>query len=871
MADNVFRTEITAERAQFDAQMDAVADKSITVSQRMQSAFREASVQVGDAVKHTNDSLNRQFDTIKAGVEKVRGVMAAAIALVGGGSLFGKWISESAAATAETAKLARMLGTTTQEATALRVALDDIGSDTDTYVGALGKMTMHLREGEERFNQLGVTTRSANGELLDGATIMQNGLQALQNFKAGTDRNLAATELFGKGWAEVSKLLRLTPEVMEESRKKAEELQITVGPLGAERAREYKRAMQDVHDVVEAVGNRVAQAVMPALTDMAQWLAEIGPGAVTVMRGAIGGLMTAFYALQNGIVVVVRTISMVLFTIIEPLAGIAEAIYLSLTGKFGAAADRLKQIPANISSHWTSEFDEILKSGDKTRERIAALFDFSAEQGSGDGGARKGTRSYTGKDTKDDKDKSRMSGWETELAAQRDAYERMKLEQGSFEEFSKQRESAFWKELLSLQDLTAEERAAVSRKYYAVEREIRKEAFEREQADIKAQIDAHKQGSQERIQLAEQNARTVGEKYGLESKHYRDAQAEIAKYQREAMERAKQLQEIELESFKQHQLQRVELERTNLETMERLGVITGQQKLMMLKQLKELELQIEVQAREEKLEGQKSDVAAYRRTLEEIEQLKRKHSVDVAKIDGQIAEQQRKDLEKWFDPVASAAEKMATGIIMGTQRWRDAVRRALVSLGAEYLSLGVKILMNWVKTEVLKTQATVAGVTARTAAETAGSSQSIITTAGSAIANIGAKAWEAAASVYASIAQIPYVGPFLAPVMAIAAAGMVLGFIGKIASAAGGFDVPAGMSPMTQLHEEEMVLPKHIANPLRESLESGGGAGGGGSLHVTIHAVDGASIERLIRNNSGAFARGLGSIARNFATKTGKS
>jgi len=36
------------------------------------------------------------------------------------------------------------------------------------------------------------------------------------------------------------------------------------------------------------------------------------------------------------------------------------------------------------------------------------------------------------------------------------------------------------------------------------------------------------------------------------------------------------------------------------------------------------------------------------------------------------------------------------------------------------------------------------------------------------------------------------VGPFLAPAMAVAAAATVLGFIGHIAHAAGGFDVPAG-------------------------------------------------------------------------------
>ena len=36
-----------------------------------------------------------------------------------------------------------------------------------------------------------------------------------------------------------------------------------------------------------------------------------------------------------------------------------------------------------------------------------------------------------------------------------------------------------------------------------------------------------------------------------------------------------------------------------------------------------------------------------------------------------------------------------------------------------------------------------------------------------------------------------------------------------MASAEGGYDIPHGVNPMTQLHEEEMVLPKQFANVIR--------------------------------------------------------
>jgi hypothetical protein len=872
MADNVFRTEITAERSQFDAQMDAVANKSLTVAQRMQSAFREASVQIGDSVKQATSSLNSHFDSITAAVGKVRGVLAAVAAVVGGGAMFGKFISDSAAATGETQKLAKMLGTTTEEASALRLALGDIGSDTDTYVGALQKMTMKLREGEERFNELGVKTRGSNGELLNAEQVMQNGLKALLAYKEGTDRNLAATELFGKGWAEVSKLMRLTPEEMEKARVKAEELQMTVGPRGAERAREYKRSVQDVHDVIEAMGNRIAQAVMPVLTDLAQWFASVGPTAVLVIRGAIGGLMSVFYGLKMVVEIVWEVIKLgvknwiVLFMTFSEVA--SKAIRFDFAGAKEAAKRGFEQMGDDIGV----AIENILKKAEGNRDRLTALFSPEDEQGKSK--PKTGGKSYKAKSGDDAKPESQMSLWESELSQKRAIYDRGKLDQGSFETYSKQMERDFWKEKLALTTEGSKERAAVEKKYYDLERDLVKESFEAAQAKIKAEIEAHKQGSQERIELAEQSARAIGQKYGTESKEALQALAEVAKYQREAAERAKQLQDIELESFKQYQLQRVELEIVNLDTMERLGLVSGEKKLELLRQLSELAFQIELQSAQQRAQLLQNEPVAYAKALEAIEQLKRKHALQVAKIDGQVAEQQKRDLDKWIDPVSSAMEKMATGIIMGTQRWQDAVRRGLINIGSEYLSLGVKILMNWVKTEVLKTQATVAGASARTAAETASSGQSVLASAGGAIATIGAKAWEAAAAVYAEVAQIPYVGWILAPALAAAAAATVLGFAGKIASASGGFDVPSGMSPMTQLHEEEMVLPKHIANPLRDNLANGGGVlrssseGVAGDTHhhqwtVNITPQRGRTVVQELGANMGAFQHLLETMARN--------
>ena len=113
---------------------------------------------------------------------------------------------------------------------------------------------------------------------------------------------------------------------------------------------------------------------------------------------------------------------------------------------------------------------------------------------------------------------------------------------------------------------------------------------------------------------------------------------------------------------------------------------------------------------------------------------------------------------------------------------------------------------------------------------------------------------DAAANAYSSAAEIPFVGWIIAPVAAAAA------YSATIAFAEGGWDnVPSDQVAM--IHKQEMVLPAHIANPLRESLAGGGGLGG--QQHIHIHAMDSQSFTQALKNNTGGLMEVLGGVMRN--------
>jgi hypothetical protein len=74
------------------------------------------------------------------------------------------------------------------------------------------------------------------------------------------------------------------------------------------------------------------------------------------------------------------------------------------------------------------------------------------------------------------------------------------------------------------------------------------------------------------------------------------------------------------------------------------------------------------------------------------------------------------------------------------------------------------------------------------------------------------------------------------------------------AAAAGGYDIPAGVNPVTQLHSQEMVLPADIASNVRNMT------GGGGNTNINITALDTKSFmsregRKVLKSLSGSSRR----------------
>jgi hypothetical protein len=226
---------------------------------------------------------------------------------------------------------------------------------------------------------------------------------------------------------------------------------------------------------------------------------------------------------------------------------------------------------------------------------------------------------------------------------------------------------------------------------------------------------------------------------------------------------------------------------------------------------------------------------------------------DKQKLDFQAVQASQRTWQSLMEPIQRAFDKSITGMILGTTTLQKAVANIAQSIIAEFVNLGVKMVTNWIASELAMTTATEAGATARTAAE-----------------GEGMKAVNAVKSIMTDSAQaFSGIFAFLAPIMGPAAAGpaaageaTVMAAAGGIASAAGGWVVPSNQLAM--VHQNEMILPANISQGLQNMISGGGGNGLGASpVVINVSAIDSQDVKRFFQSNGNLLVTALNKAIRN--------
>ena len=816
---------IGADSSLAKAEFNKLGNEAQEAGLRIQSSMRGASFKMAEDMKVATTSMKHSMEGVQGHFEKInKGFMVLTAALAGGAAL-----KESIEATVEMTKsanaLGKSLGITATQASILNVALDDVYLSQDTINAANQRLTKTLGNNEKAFKDIGVATRDANGHFKSSLDIMLDTNTALLKFKEGIDRNVEGQKIYGKSWGEVQGILRLTKQGMEESAEKARELGLIVGQENVEATAKYRAAMNDVNDVMEAVKKAVGDALLPILTELGQWCSSIGPGLVLVFKGAIGGLAAAFHSLVLGFRIGCITIATAFLEVIEIGKTFGKVMWAVLHGDLKGAQEAASQGWKNMKNQAAESFDVIAKDAQDTADKINNLFSNPTGTSAKSGGAT--SEGKSGKEKKQHQE-SALSAWRAQLERQ------LELEKNYFKE-SLQEEIAFWTKKLAVTKAGSKDRMAVEHELFILHKREAQQNLQDETASLKLQSEAARAGGIERIRIAEDIAKKIGAKYGLESKEYKATLNEIRKAVEEHQRQLEKLADMRLDRQKQHSLNALEIERDRLKTQKDLGEITDVQELKALLQLEERKYQIEYSAALERAKLIDNDVVAQQEAYDKLATMAEKHAQDIAKINDQVRVAEKNEWDQYAKPITNAFEKSVNGIIQGTLTLQKAFKNIFKSIAAEFVALGVKMVTQWAFNQLRMTAATVIGVNARNAAEQAGAGQSMLLQAGTAIKKILNAAFETFAGVFSFLSG--FMGPAAAG-PAAASMGVVAATAGSIAFAAQGYDIPAGINPMVQAHQKEMILPAEQADVIRGLA---GGASGGA---IVINASGGDFIHK---------------------------
>jgi hypothetical protein len=832
------------------------------------SIFENLKNMVTGHVNGINDGiggLKTGADGLSNIIEGIGSHFAGLSALLAGGALFAEGIKAFSDETAETKKLMNGLGMTAEAASKFNTELKVVGMSAEQYVGIAMKFDRQLKTNEESLRALGVTTRDGNGKLLDQQTLLQNAANTMMTYKAGVDRNEVAMTMFGRSADSAYALLKLNEKTSERAAELTKAYGLELDDVAMGKAKNYKLAIGEAKLVGESFAAHIGEAVMPMLTSLAKGFTDVaiitvpkvndglelmglvftgtgkivrkfveesidlfnqfrgksdetfrnsGPESLSIYEQAWQLTANGINDLIYSIILGMDKLLMETKATVNDISGIWNVFSSGIGTKAGDAAD-LKWQQDNIAirkaGHAKIIADDLAYRVEM--ERIAGAHReipklTKGQQATTDwanqsmGGADKSAPEAPGKAGKAAAEQSYVPKWDAQLADAKVYY----AATHDLRELSKQQEIAFWESALAQTNLTDTEKIEIQRKVsklrLEIQKEERKEALGLATEGIKAEQAAAMAG----LSYDEEIAKT---KYDLNQTSFEEYQNQLTAFEnrRYEIEKAAQEKLIELDKSSPNNAVKVKQDKDKLIALEQT------------------------------------------------------HSLNYLKIVGATTKEAAAKWQTLYKSISDGLGSSVAGFIVGTKSLSTALSGIYTSIQGAFEKMIGDMISKWITgqlTMLFVKESTNASIES---ADALAATAAAINAKVQASMQIPAIAGVAAGEAAASQAGIPVVGPALAAAAYAETMAMVMSGL-ALASASSGYDIPAGVNPLTQLHQNEMVLPAHLADSVRSM--SGNGGRSNGDVHLHVSAVDAHSVRRLFENNGSALADALKHQARNL-------
>lgn len=640
----------------------------------------------------------------------------------------------------------------------------------------------------------------------------------------GAGKMANAQLLLGRGGSELIPLLDQGGAAIDEYGKKAREMGAVMSDEEVKAAKEMNEELKLLHQTTQTAERHIASAFAPALLALAQAFNE---------SWQKGGLFKEIST------VISITITTVAEAVEKAVAGLR--MFILVIAAAGAAASAVAHLhfaeAKNIIKALGADLEAEGKKIQDFHNKLLGLGKSKPEEAEGGEKPKKDLPQIQVKSG----GKSRVADWKSEL-------EEKKLAEDNYLKSSLSDNLAYWENIQATEKLNAKEKQEVQHEILTTKKQMLGEELSAEIANLKAKQEAAHSDYQTRISLEDQIIAEVKQFYGQDSKEYAAALKEKERLLREYQQNQIRSAEEALDHQKQLDLISIDMQTQALNFKKQMGQISNVEELDARRQLEDDKYNIELQAAINKAALLEEGTIEQKKALDEIEVMEQQHQLKIQEMNQQRALAVKSSWEQMFSGVTSAIETSIKGLIMGTQTLQRAVATLGQAVISEFVNMAVKKAASWLSSELAMTAATTAGTAQRTAIEAAASAESLVMKAATGLKTIMMDAYKAAAGAFSATADIPIVGPILAPEAAAGALAEVSGFAGSIASAAGGWEVPK--DTIAQVHKNEMILPANLSDRIRNMTEPNGG---GHTFHNSFHisALDAPGVKELLTKHGG--------------------
>ena len=635
-------------------------------------------------------------------------------------------------------------------------------------------------------------------------------------------------DVFGDGWSNLSDVIQAVWQVITETIGEAVdtvkswfgELTAWVDESVGGWSAVFERVMGLISSTIGAYINVYINTfatgwmlIKEAANNMPQFFANLGKSIGKVFLSAIDWMINKAIDMINGMIDYAnKAASMVGASGIDKLRKVDNAGKIDDGGLGGRIADSMTKDRAGAMAN-------------AIKERAANIHEAKAMRGGGGGGGsakahapaggggggsgrKGGGRKGGGKGHAGGSGAAQgpMQGWEEEIKAQKLAHREMERETLTHQEWDLAREAAYWREKLATVDAGSKTGLKLREKILTLEDQLSKQSTEAKMNQV----------------------------------------AEWEKLDKHKLEMEKDAADQALSEGRISQLERLDLE---IEFENR-------------------RYQIAYDALQERIALAEQDPTYSQTAIDKLKaqmaELGQGHERTQAKNEGKRESQRRKDAPNVMEMLQDggknvwqeAQQQMGqafTAMLTRTQNFRTAMNNFFKSMGQTFIQeMVTKPLMGMMQRMVQESAIYKMIFGTKETLETAAAAKTAATKATETTSVVTANATQAASGAAASQASIPYVGPILAVAAMAAIMAAVMGLMGggggsqttttttRIPSAAGGWDIPAGINPLTQLHENEMVLPAEHAQTIREMA----GQSGGDDSTIIINSTGGDFIHK---------------------------